>query len=71
MTHRNISIHTICPSCGESDIVTVFAADYKAWAYAGARAQDAFPYLSVGKREQLISGTCDACWDKMHAGDDD
>jgi len=36
----------------------------------GAYAQDVFPELSAAEREFLISGICDACWDKIFGIDD-
>lgn len=37
----------------------------------GMFAQDAFPELSPGEREFLISGICDKCWDKMFGEPED
>jgi hypothetical protein len=37
----------------------------------GAHVQDAFPYLSAGERELLISGICGTCFDKILSEDDD
>lgn len=53
-----------CPFCGRESILTVAEADFEAW-QAGAFVQDAFPYLTAGEREMLISGTCPTCWDEM------
>lgn len=38
----------------------------------GIYAQDAFPYLSAGEREILVSGTCNECFENMflHQGED-
>lgn len=33
--------------------------------------QDAFPFLSIGLREQITSGTHPECWDKMFAFDEE
>lgn len=37
----------------------------------GKFAQDAFPDLTSGQRELLISGTCDTCWNRFFPNDDD
>jgi hypothetical protein len=38
--------------------------DYFAWK-DGKLIQEAFPYLSAGQRELLISNTCEKCWEKL------
>lgn len=37
----------------------------------GAHAQHAFPMLSPGERELMISGVCEPCWDVMFPEDED
>ena len=59
-----ITLTTICPFCGQTHEVLVYEDDFLAW-QDGARAQDAFPYLSAREREMLISGICPQCWDNM------
>ena len=53
-----------CMGCGEQHTVTVPWAGYERW-LEGAYAQAAFPGLSSGDRELLISGICSPCWDRM------
>lgn len=74
-----VVIDTICPFCGQ---ITSVAVEEKALiAYEnGALVQDAFPNLSAGEREALISGLCDKCqaifdneekrWDDLWVYDD-
>jgi len=51
-------------NCGEQQEITVNGPDL--WQFRqGAHIQNAFPYLTDGEREFLMSGTCDKCWDKM------
>jgi hypothetical protein len=33
--------------------------------------QDAFPYLSAGEREQIMTGTHPECWEKMFPEEDE
>ena len=50
-----------CPECGESSVVKLPLNGYRAWR-AGAYVQEAFPTMSAGDREMLITGTHPACW---------
>lgn len=51
--------------------VTVRRADLEAWQAMQVYAEDAFPILSEGDREFLISGFSPAGWDKMFPPEDD
>jgi hypothetical protein len=53
-----------CIGCGNAAILTVPAGEYAAWIH-GVPIQQALPMLSVDEREQLITGTCPACWSEM------
>ena len=64
LTGREWKITVKCQRCGTSHNLLVNMNDMIAWK-AGKYIQDAMPYLSVGDRELLISGTCDPCFDKM------
>jgi len=57
-------------NCGEQQEITVIGPDLFRYRQ-GAHMQDAFPYLSSGDREFLMSGTCSKCWDKMFPEEDD
>lgn len=59
-----------CRFCGTTHTLTVDINDYFNW-QESTRIQDAMPYLTPAERELLISQTCQTCWDKMFADDDD
>lgn len=60
-----------CRLCSGYSIVLVRSADFDNWRERGVYAQHAFPYLSNGDRELLISRTCDDCWQEMFGSPDD
>lgn len=41
--------------------------EHKEWEN-GAHVQDAFPNLSAGDREQIITGTHSECWNQLFGG---
>lgn len=51
-----------CPRCGNADELLVNGSDYEKY-MAGMRVQDAFPTLSAGRREQILTGYHPECWD--------
>lgn len=53
-----------CKYCDYEETITIPQADYRAW-HNGKYIQDAFPYLTDGQRELMLSNTCDTCWDKF------
>lgn len=55
-----------CVMCGNASVLTVDAEDYQTWK-SGTLIQKAFIHqrLSASERELLMTGTHDACWDKM------
>ena len=59
-----ITITGVCPFCGEEWSITVSAVDFATW-QEGELIQNAFPYLSAGERELLISGICTDCQKKI------
>ena len=59
-----------CRFCGTTHTLTVDINDYFNW-QEGTHIQDAMPYLTPAERELLISQTCQACWDKMFADDEE
>ena len=63
-------VDIICPVCGDGHSVRVHPRDLSAWRDFGVLAQDAFPYLSATKREQLISGLCPKCQEDFFGGED-
>ena len=59
-----IEIKGICNICKNPWIVNVNDKAYQAWR-DGMYIQKAFPELSPGDRELLMSSICDPCFDKM------
>ena len=59
-----------CVMCGKTGTVKVLADDLKRYR-EGALVQVAFPEMPVDDREQFITGTHPACWDKMCPEDDE
>jgi hypothetical protein len=59
-----------CIDCGKEIAIT---APIEQWHQfeLGTLAQNAFPKLTAEQREMLISRTCDDCWDKIFADQDD
>lgn len=58
----SFAIATTCPLCQKTEEIRVIPEDYVKWR-EGMYIQDAFPYLSADQREQLMTGTCGACWE--------
>jgi len=65
-----VAVATICPMCGDTKVLSLPEAGYKAW-QNGTMIQRALPELSADDRERLISGICPTCWDKMFSVPDD
>ncbi len=61
-----VQVSIVCRSCDKVHLVVVPLSDYKKWE-GGMLIQNAFPYLSPGTRELLISELCEDCFDKMFA----
>lgn len=59
-----------CPQCHKPDLLELSEAGFTAWRL-GKLIQEALPELSNTQREQLITGTCQPCWDAMWAEEDD
>lgn len=58
-----IAYMTTCPLCNEDNEVLIEREDLQKWD-DGALVQDAFPYLSSGERELLVTGVCTPCWER-------
>ena len=69
MINETVAIETRCPFCGKTAIVEVPTDGFIAWQF-GATVQKAFPKLDADIREQLVSGICPTCWDKMFGGEE-
>lgn len=57
-----------CIGCGQTSQLQLLRSEVQAY-QKGAFVQDAFPNLSAGQRELLISGTHPECWDRMFGED--
>jgi hypothetical protein len=60
----------VSPDCKKKYTFYISKADYWDWTH-GELVQYAFPYLTDGERELLISQTCDVCWDTLVPRPDD
>lgn len=59
-----ITWHSLCPRCHEpSRVAKLDPFAVNAWQNEGVFVQDAFPHLTKGQRETLISGYHDECFD--------
>ena len=63
---RDTVVSVVCEVCGEVFDIAVDFEDFLNWK-AGELVQNAFPYLTAGERELLISQTCEDCWDKIYS----
>jgi len=59
-----------CLECGDTFIIEAVPEDYFNWTNNKVLIQDAFPYLSDGDRELLLSGICNECFDAMFSDED-
>jgi hypothetical protein len=68
----DLQLELECMYCNYKEVITVAEADYIAW-HNGRLIQNAFPYLTDGQRELMISNTCDDCWNRLfpHTDDED
>ena len=65
-TTRSLILHIICAECDKPYELSVNPDDYMAWRIGqGSKrfVQNAFPYLSDGERELLLSQMCGSCFD--------
>ena len=65
----DLELELECKYCDYEEVITVAEADYIAW-HNGKFIQDAFPFLTAGQRELMISNTCDDCWNRFFPDDD-
>ena len=64
-------IHKQCTSCKKEYLIEVNKEDLYAYMNGGKLIQLAFPYLSAGERELIISGICDTCFNDMMKDDEE
>lgn len=65
-----ITVEKMCRECQKNVKLQVHKQDFIAY-QNGAFVQNAFPYLSDGDRELLVSGICSNCFDEMFGVFDD
>lgn len=58
-------ISIICNCCGKPVEIPISLEQYITWKRSGEFVQRAFPNLSAGHREMLISQTCDNCFKEI------
>ena len=58
----------VCIECGSDGAVKCYRLDYDKWR-TGTYVQDAMPYLSAGRREQLINGVHPNCSKSIYGQD--
>jgi hypothetical protein len=63
-----VTVTQKCQWCFKDSTVTVDRTAFDRW-QAGELAQNVFTELSAGEREQLVSGTHEACWEAMWKGE--
>ncbi len=63
-------VTTHCPECKESDSFPVDVDGIVRWQH-GEHIQKALPELTATQREQLMTGICGDCWDKLFPDEDD
>ena len=66
-----VKIPKTCPVCQHVFKVTVPLEGYEQWHEGNLLIQDAMPELTADAREQLITGICEDCWDKLFTKEDD
>ena len=71
MGKRKTIIHKQCTSCKKIYHIEVNKKDLYAYMNDGKLIQNAFPYLSAGERELIISGICDTCFNDMMKDDEE
>jgi len=65
----DLELELECKYCDYEEVITVAEADYITW-HNGMPIQDAFPYLTDGQRELMLSNTCDDCWNRFFPDED-
>lgn len=61
---KNLTITLQCPFCGDYHEVSVNETAYDKWC-GGELIQNAMPDMTPTEREQLISGLCPKCQEKI------
>jgi hypothetical protein len=61
---NTMPLNVTCKSCRKDVELRVPFDQWTEW-QTGKFVQDAFPHLTAGEREMLISGLCEKCFDKL------
>ena len=70
MNSKELLFTKTCMHCGNNGLLVLDSNQVLAYAN-GEAVQTAFPDLSVGLREQIITGTHPECWDEMFGKHDE
>ena len=68
VANNKVKIEITCIQCDRDYVIFVYPEDIVK-REEGAYIQDAFPYLSAGERELMISKICGSCFDEMFPSD--
>jgi phage terminase large subunit GpA-like protein len=60
-----IKIGVTCPHCGKENVVEMELEQYVDWQMGKKYIQDIFSAWTPAKRELLMSGICEDCWNKI------
>ena len=60
-----------CVKCGGDIVVSCADAQYLDWKENDRLIQDAMPDVPRAEREMLLSGYCDACFERLFPDEDD
>lgn len=71
MEKNQIILKVTCNVCNKTYELPVYEEDYNKYMAHECMVQDAFPYLTPGQRELLISGICDSCFDNLFAEEEE
>jgi hypothetical protein len=63
-----MKVLTVCPSCKKKSDIEVSQQGYFKW-QDGELIQNAMPELNDDQREQLLTGICPPCWERLFNGE--
>ena len=70
MSNKTTNIVKTCVMCNNTYKLEVKTNDLHAYMRGNKSIQNAFPYLSAGDRELIISGICNTCYEKLMVDDE-
>jgi hypothetical protein len=59
-----MDIPTKCPECGREEVISVDDDKFTRW-HEGENIQNVFPEMPASRREQLITGLDDDCFNRV------